>query len=173
MIPILVYHTVGDYTTTLPAKANLSVELFRRHMEYFERTRIHIVSLDDVIDRLEEGTPSPESKTIALTFDDGYEDNYHIVFPIIQKYGVPITIFLTAEKIGSRWDTPAGALRGLEWKQIREMAKSGLVTFGSHGISHVNLTGLSGPALLREIAGSKTQIEDEVVHLAEILRASE
>lgn len=67
---------------------------------------------------------SPDEKNIVLTFDDGYEDMYTYVFPLLKKYNVPAAMYL----IGSEIDK-TGYLKS--W-QIKEMDESGLVELGNH-----------------------------------------
>ena len=70
--------------------------------------------------------------SVILTFDDGYEDNYTNMFPILKSYGAKATVFLITDLIGT-----SGYLSE---DQIREMASSGLVSFQSHTMSHLDLS---------------------------------
>jgi peptidoglycan/xylan/chitin deacetylase (PgdA/CDA1 family) len=71
-----------------------------------------VVSLRDALDHLESG--SPES-VLAVTFDDGYQDNYLHAFPILHRYGLPATVFLTTGSLDSRdplwFEELSGALK--------------------------------------------------------------
>lgn len=93
---ILYYHRVNDeHDPYFPAT---STELFEQEMR-FAAKHYKIVSLADLLLHLEEGPPED---VLAITFDDGYRDNYENAFPILQKYGLPATIFLTTGSIDSR-----------------------------------------------------------------------
>ncbi len=92
------------------------------------------------------------TKSVILTFDDGYEDNYTNMFPLLKKYGARATVFMITDKI----DMPGY----LTSDQIREMADSGLVRFGSHTVSHSDLRSLGGDRLRRELSDSKQIIEN-------------
>lgn len=91
-----------------------------------------------------------DGKSVILTFDDGYEDNYTNMFPLIKKYNARATVFLIAYKI----DKPGY----LSSDQIKEMAASGLVRFGSHTSSHFDLRNLGESELRDELGGSKSII---------------
>ena len=75
--------------------------------------------------QLDDGSPLPQ-KAVLLTFDDGYESNYTLAFPILREYGAKAAISLITSRIDERADG------FLTWDECREMAKSGLVEFASH-----------------------------------------
>lgn len=88
-------------------------------------------------------------RTLSLTFDDGFESVYHHAWPVLMRYKVPATVFLTTAYLDGegpfffdRWALdhqrriPPQAYRPLRWAQCREMADSGLVTFGAHLHTH-------------------------------------
>jgi peptidoglycan/xylan/chitin deacetylase (PgdA/CDA1 family) len=93
---ILYYHRVNDDNNDFfPA---LSTSLFDEQMRFISR-HYKVVSLTDLVKRLGEDSPEP---VVAVTFDDGYQDNYHNAFPILKRYGVPATIFLTTGSLDTR-----------------------------------------------------------------------
>ena len=87
-----------------------------------------------------------EQRSVILTFDDGYVDNYTEMFPILKKYGARATVFMIAGNIG--------APGYLTEDMIREMAASGLVQFASHTLTHSSLTTLSPEGLEKEFSQS-------------------
>jgi peptidoglycan/xylan/chitin deacetylase (PgdA/CDA1 family) len=109
--------------------------------------------------------PGENRDGIVITFDDGEQNIYDYAFPLLKKYGLPSVVFLIAGYVGQSndWDlSPTGRrLKHLTWKEIREMKKSG-IRFGSHGLTHRNLTRLSASELNREIFGSKEILEKEI-----------
>lgn len=90
-------------------------------------------------------------KSVILTFDDGYEDNYTNMFPLLKKYNVKATVFMITSSIDVE-----GYLTS---DQIREMAASGLVQFGSHTVAHRDLRGLGEEEQREELASSKAVIQ--------------
>jgi peptidoglycan/xylan/chitin deacetylase (PgdA/CDA1 family)/CelD/BcsL family acetyltransferase involved in cellulose biosynthesis len=91
---ILYYHRVNDDHD--PFFAAISTDLFDRQMRYVARHYKNVVSMSQLLEHLESGSTET---VLAVTFDDGYRDNYHNAFPILQRYGLPATIFLTTGSI--------------------------------------------------------------------------
>ena len=92
---ILAYHRVNDEKD--PFFPGLPTSQFARQMEVLAE-RFTLCSLDRLLQGMESGD-LPEHG-VAVTFDDGYRDNYVNAFPILKRYAVPATIFLTTGVIG-------------------------------------------------------------------------
>ncbi len=90
-------------------------------------------------------------KSVALTFDDGYEDNYTTMFPILKEHGAKATVFLITDLL----DTDGY----LTTEQVKEMAASGYVRFGSHTVSHYELASQSDETVEYQLSKSKEIIE--------------
>ena len=93
-----------------------------------------------------------DEKTVIMSFDDGYLDNYTEMFPIIKKYNVKVTVFMISAYIG-------GA-DYLTKDMITEMASSGLVSFQSHTHSHIALDSAGADTMRDEFATSKRILEE-------------
>lgn len=91
-------------------------------------------------------------KQVILTLDDGYEDNYTNLFPLLKKYRAKATISVVTGNVGQ-----PGILTA---DQIREMSDSGLVEFASHTVTHPHLTSLDDAALDQELQESKRALEE-------------
>lgn len=92
-----------------------------------------------------------KNKRIVLTFDDGFESVYTKCFKYLFKKKLPFVCFLVTDFIGKP--------NYLSEKQIFEMLKSGLLTIGSHGKTHVVLNKLKTSDLENEIIQSKKILE--------------
>lgn len=119
-----------------------------------------------------EGTISLPARSAHLTFDDGFEDNYHNAFPVLKRYNAPATIFLTTDLVGrdvrirsapEGWveaapeETANFECRFLSETQIKEMHAWG-VTFASHGRGHKSFCSMSVPELKNELLTSQRHI---------------
>jgi peptidoglycan/xylan/chitin deacetylase (PgdA/CDA1 family) len=92
----LYYHRVNDEQD--PFFPAISTSLFEQEMRYVAKHH-KVVSVSELLDRLQGGATEP---VLAITFDDGYQDNYRNAFPILQRYGLPATIFLSTGSLDSR-----------------------------------------------------------------------
>ena len=164
MYTILTYHTIGNYKRTLPAGINTPIEVFRSHMDYLYQHRYRVVPLDQIVNHII-NSQKLDKKTLAITFDDGYWDHFLNVYPILNRYDFPATIFLTVKYIDGYWESEkaeGGRIKGLSRDQILEMHKGKLIQFGSHGYTHNNF--LSGNEEEREI-----EIRDSKLYLENLL----
>jgi peptidoglycan/xylan/chitin deacetylase (PgdA/CDA1 family) len=161
MYTILTYHTIGDYGEMLPAGINTPVEVFRSHMDYLYRQQYRVVPLDQIVDHIIKGQKL-NHKTLAITFDDGYEDHFLHAYPILRRYAFPATIFVTVKYIDGYWESEKaeeGRIKGLSNDQIVKMQNGGLVQFGSHCYSHRNLLTADDKQRIFEIRDSKLLLE--------------
>ena len=94
---ILSYHRVNDEQN--PFFGGVSVKVFARQMEmlckYFS-----VLPLEELVERMEKNDVPPNA--IAITFDDGYRDNYENGFPVLRQFGLPATIFLVTGAVDSK-----------------------------------------------------------------------
>jgi peptidoglycan/xylan/chitin deacetylase (PgdA/CDA1 family) len=118
-----------------------------------------VLPLEELLDARSPG-PKDGKPGAAITFDDGHADNYQYALPLLERYGVPATFFLTAgyidrdPEVMGRFQflrrAPAADLEPLTWTQVREMAGLGFAV-GGHTYSHANLTHLNSGQLEFEI----------------------
>jgi peptidoglycan/xylan/chitin deacetylase (PgdA/CDA1 family) len=136
---MLIYHRVGGGSVD---ERDLRVDDFEAQLG--ELAGHDVLALDDALDRLQRGDPSP---SVVLTFDDGFRDVYQHAWPRLKDSGLPITLYLATAFVGAtmHWDgsTAKAAGPALDWDQVAEMASSGLVTIGAHTHHHVRPEQLS------------------------------
>lgn len=109
--------------------------------------------------------PGEADAGIILTFDDGEQNIYRHAFPVLKKYDARAVVFLVGEYVGKKncWDVHIGGTRPshLSWQEIEVMHSSG-IEFGSHTMTHRNLTRLKPDDMMYEIAASKRLIESRL-----------
>lgn len=155
VLPILMYHSV-NLAPRPENRCEISLESFRRQMHFLKRHNYHVIALEEAADLISKKKRIP-AKTVVLTFDDGYLDNYTYVFPVLKEYNFPATFFVVVNEVSR----PQGDR--LSWEQITLMQASGLVTIGSHCLGPEPLVNLrSGSALRAEIFDSKKILEQKL-----------
>ena len=160
---ILMYHMIRP---RLPGgrfnKLRVAPERFEQQLRYLTEHGWHFAFLSELADLAD------TSKTVVLTFDDGFRDNYLAAHPLLAKYGAKATLFLVVDRFDRDWSTTKKAhhdsgelLREekLSDAELRKMLDSGLWELGAHTLTHALLPDLSGAEHRHEVAESKTAIE--------------
>lgn len=93
---ILMYHKVGPSGAPYFG-ASVHPENFERHLRYISRN-FTMARLDELPGMIGE---KRGREYVVITFDDGFRDNYQWAFPLLRKYGIPATVFLATNFIGS------------------------------------------------------------------------
>ena len=140
-IVVLMYHAID----TSAWKLAVPPEAFERQMTYLAR-KGWAVPLEDVVSYAKKETKI-SSRAVAVTFDDGYRDVLETVLPILQRYGVPATVFVPSD-LGIRTD-PSGRAR-LTGEELHRLSESPLITIGSHAETHRKFSELSSEEINRE-----------------------
>lgn len=156
-VPILMYHYVNDEE---PSRSRLGVSpaTFKRQMRFLSEHKYNVIPLEELAELIRNKRKIPP-KTAAVTFDDGYLDNYTQAYPILKKYNIPATIFVVINRIGKHM----GNDDYMSWAQIKELSESGLITIGSHSMNHPNLSEIkSEEEMESEILESKNILEESL-----------
>jgi len=155
---VLLYHAVGS-----PALGDtyglfsISRDQFIRQMDYLAascRDRVIGLTPDAVLEA---------TVRLAITFDDGYEDNLTVAAPILIERGLPFTVFVTSDFVKEGrpgFLTPSG---------LRELAAMPNATIGAHGATHVALPACDDAVLRDELRRSKCDLEDAIGHPVETM----
>lgn len=148
VVPIMMYHSI-NYSEK-PDALVTSPELFERHLAYLKKHKFEVLSLDQLVDGIKKSRKFSK-KTAVITFDDGFEDNYTLGFPILKKYGYCATFFIPSGEIEKG--------RYMKWNQLMEMVASKM-SIGSHAL-YVDsyLPAMKTEQLLEETGESKKDIE--------------
>jgi peptidoglycan/xylan/chitin deacetylase (PgdA/CDA1 family) len=102
-ITILLYHGVTEHENfgiTNHANKHLNVNDFSEQMEWLS-SNANLVSMDEVTEMFIKNIPFPE-KSVAVTFDDGYKNNFTTAMPILDKNNIPTTFYIAAGMIGQK-----------------------------------------------------------------------
>ena len=95
---VLIYHRVHPDDAEFSLDT-LTPDTFEWQMR-FVKANYAVLALDEIVAMRRAGTPLP-GKCLAISFDDGYRDNYLHAWPILDKHGLPATVFLTSDYVGT------------------------------------------------------------------------
>lgn len=129
-VPVLMYHDIAAEGTN---SMTISEKTFREHMKALYDAGYNTVTVEELVEFVEQGRPLPE-KPVVITFDDGYMSNYDIAYPILREYGFEANIFVIGVSVGKDTykDTENAITPHFGEAEMAEMTSSGLITIGSH-----------------------------------------
>jgi peptidoglycan/xylan/chitin deacetylase (PgdA/CDA1 family) len=153
-IPVLMYHHVNKVGSFI----NISPEMFDKQMRYLREKGYHTINSKDYLEILN-GKKKISKKTVMITFDDGWLDNWVYAYPIIKKYEIKAVLFIITSLISNKnkrltnenkLDISLPDHKGcidkiksgsfsevmLSWEEIKEMEDSGLIDIQSHSHTH-------------------------------------
>jgi peptidoglycan/xylan/chitin deacetylase (PgdA/CDA1 family) len=162
-VPVLVYHSVSDRSGWLPWAPDISVtvETFEAHLRMIRRAGFEVITTRELAEARRSGGKLP-ARALAIHLDDGYLDNWVAAVPLLRCYAVPATLFVSLDFID-----PGNSLRPtirdrgeardgltwegyLNWAEIQEIQKSGLVDVQPHGIDHGRVE--TGPRIVGHVS---------------------
>lgn len=152
-VPILLYHYIRvnpSPSDSLGRQLSVTPDLFAQQMAWLAANGYHPTNLERVLLSLQ-GTTFLPDKPVVLTFDDGYDDLYTQVYPLLKRYAFPATAFIPNSLV----NRPGY----ITWDQLREMQRSGLLFVGGHTVHHVDLTGLTFDRAADEVTRNKDDLE--------------
>lgn len=140
-LPILMYHSISSGNSLRVPKSE-----FASHMKWLKDNDYVTLSPEEAY-RVFTTNSMPSKKSVLITFDDGYTDNYTKAFPVLKQYEMKATIFMIEQSIGRP--------NHLTDEQMDEMMSHG-ISIESHTIHHLELNRLSKQQQEEELKGSKT-----------------
>lgn len=161
---VLCYHGIS---ATWPSPTAVAVERLEEHLEAFLAEGFRGVTFTDAV------LSATEARTLAVTFDDAYRSIFDHAFPVLQRLGLPGTLFVPTDRVGRgellAWPTLDAwlgtehehELEPMSWEQIAALADAGW-EIGAHTRSHPDLTTLEDDVLLDELADSKLECEQRL-----------
>lgn len=146
-IPVLYYHSI-DYEKG--NELRIPKEKFREEMNLLRDNGYTTLTMNEFYNFLAYNKPIPK-KSVVITLDDGYEDNYENAFPILKEFGFKATIFIITGAIDNGKNI-------LTSSQLREMEHYG-IDIESHTVNHDKLDKLTYNEQLSTLKNSKNFLE--------------
>lgn len=156
-LPVLLYHRIVNKQSIIGKhKVYVWEKDFEKQMQYLKDNGYQTITFYD----LQKDPQMDLYKKIMITFDDGYLDNYELLFPILKKHGFKAIIYLVTRIDHNAWGVKEGEPRinMMSAAQVKEMSDYG-VEMGGHTQHHVDLLRHNATEQLSEIKGSKEEVE--------------
>ena len=155
-IVILIYHRVGGGSAL---ELDLPIDRFTEQMRWLAEQGV-ATSLDTALDALTHAQPS-SCDPVVVTFDDGTSDFVDHAMPVLERFGIPATLYLATSFVERGEPLPYGAPPP-SWAGLRDAMASGLLTVGSHTHTHALLDRATPEATARELDTSCQLIEQRL-----------
>jgi len=126
---VFLYHRFDE---SRYASTNIDSAVLAEQLAYLQENKYRVLSLQEIVRRLETGEPFPE-KCAALSVDDAFVSFKDKAMPLLRKYQYPVTLFVNGAAVGTQGY--------LDWKELRELVLEG-VDIGNHSFSHDHLVDL-------------------------------
>lgn len=155
-VVILEYHMVEDDDGLASDERPYKVPPaeFAAQLDYLQQQGYETITMQDYM-RARKGKQELPERAVALTFDDGYEDNYTEVWPSLAQRDMKATIYMVTNDIGRP--------RYLDWNELRDLQAHG-IEIGSHTANHQLLTTLDEATQIDELRLSKLLLEWNGIH---------
>lgn len=151
-IPVLMYHSINDNAPD----NNLVIppDQFKKQMKFLKDEGFNTLDLNELYYYLKTGKSVPK-KAVAITFDDGYVDNYKYAYPVLKEYGFKATIFMITDNVDKHPNFLTSTM-------LKEMSSNN-ISIQSHTVHHVELNTLPYDEQLKELKDSK-EFLDKLLH---------
>ncbi|OQX81762.1 MAG: hypothetical protein B6D56_01420 [Candidatus Omnitrophica bacterium 4484_70.1] len=146
------YIIFGYHSFSVSYNYNINIYDFEQQIIYLKKF-FRIISLSEMVENILNKCTF-DKPVVSITFDDGYKDNREIALPLLLKYKIPATFFISPGIINCNYRS------FLSWNDIKEMTNNDLVEFGSHGYLHQELTPLKEEDIIKEVCRSKQELEN-------------
>lgn len=141
-LPIIMYHSIGENT----GKYVISPKMLEEDLKIINEMGFTTLTSADLIAYKEQGTPLPE-KSVILTFDDGYFNNYTYVYPLLKKYNAKAVLSVVG-RFTEEYSNSSAPLNNryshITYEQITEVSNSGLIEIANHSYNMHTMEGRRG-----------------------------
>ena len=169
-IPILMYHMVRETDDPKEKRYCCHPKTFKRQMSYLKKAGYQVIGLEQLVHYIiltsqtsQQIRLTKSHKSVVITFDDGFADNYDNAFLVLKKYGFPATIFVVSQLVGktNEWMHNNGypQRKLLDWEELKKISENG-ITIGSHTTTHASLIDIETESARQDISNSKSELED-------------
>jgi peptidoglycan/xylan/chitin deacetylase (PgdA/CDA1 family) len=127
-VPILTYHRFGPVAAD---SMTIRTEKFAAQLQWLHDNHYTVIPLQTLVSYLRGEGPPPPPKSVVITADDGHKSVYTDMLPLVQKYKIPVTLFIYPSAISN-------ASYAMTWQQLQALKQTGLFTIQGHTYWHPN-----------------------------------
>jgi len=162
-VPILMYHSVTNRPAAETRRLAVRPADLADQLGHLRDGGFTPLTFADLAATMCDGGPALPARPVVITFDDGYADFHTEALPILERYGVAATLFVTTGWLDDAGRHAAGRPldRMLTWTQVKEAAAHG-VELAGHSHSHPQLDQIGEAALREELSRNKALLEDQL-----------
>lgn len=143
------------------------IAVFKKFIEFLTK-KCELIKIEKAVEMISNGT-LVDRPYIAFTFDDGFEECYSVVAPVLESYGCNAAFFINSNYIESTNEYQVGfnkrikvhSKKPMNWNEIKELSNRGHI-IGSHTLDHINLRELSEKELANQMSLDKNKIESQL-----------
>jgi len=146
-VPVFCYHVVFG-------------QVFEKDLQFLQQNNYNTLTADEVLNWTSHSLTIPQ-QSIALTFDDGADNFYHVAYPLLRKYNQKAILFLSPGLHRCQQEEPLACDRPCTWEELDEMHASGLVDIQSHTWEHRSLQSWPTPLPLTGMDNDTLQARRE------------
>ncbi len=139
----------------------LSIDAFKKQLEYFAAHNFHLLTIDEAVDYMEKKKRIKNGRQISLTFDNGYEEFYKNVFPLLSSYRFPCTVLVSPNKVGQCVQLEGNEVRYLSWEILKELSNNS-ITIGAYEDYAWNINQIPEDTVEKHIIKYKQILEDRL-----------
>ena len=148
---VLMYHRFGEdkYPST-----NIKLNQFLEHVDEISKPKYNVISLDNALKAIE-NIKLIKDRSVVITIDDAYSSVYKHAWPILKKYNLPFTLFVSTDVIDNK-------IPGyMTWEEIRILRDNGVI-IGSQTKSHFHMHNLTQNQIVNELTKSNIRFVKEI-----------
>ncbi|MBS1549841.1 MAG: polysaccharide deacetylase family protein [Bacteroidetes bacterium] len=162
-------HIINSHFVTPHAhEINRDTEIFESYLKYLHGFA-RFINLEEATERIEKKQIPEDEVLIAFTFDDGFEECYTVIAPLLEKYGVRGAFFINSNYIESSTAyqqefnkrIATYTKKPMNWQQVIDLHQRGHL-IGSHNLDHSNFAELDGKEIERQLSENKKTLEDKL-----------
>jgi peptidoglycan/xylan/chitin deacetylase (PgdA/CDA1 family) len=139
----------------------LSVDAFQKQLKYLAAHNFHLLTIDEAIEYMERKKMITHGRPVSLSFDNGCEEFYQNVFPLLSNYRFPGTLLISPNKVGQSVQIEGNEVRYLSWEILKELSNNN-ITIGAYEDYAWNINQIPDGIIEKHIVEHKQLLEDRL-----------